>query len=216
MPFSKQNSAWSSRSAIYLLPTENKRVFHNPFDNEYLRGLRNRDVKTEEHFCAYFKARLRTKLLAHRLKEADIQEIMQETFGRVLESVYNNNVRTPGAFGGFVSGVCDNVLKDFLNGCKFRERFCVDIDGIDAPDPTPGTEDGILRRERQELVKSILDDLSPKDRELLRAKIFEELSQDEMCRRFGLSSPERLRVMLHRARSRFAKACRERGLDFSC
>jgi RNA polymerase sigma factor (sigma-70 family) len=215
MPFNK-SSDFNHGPAVYSRTTEKKKVLHNPFNGEYLRRLKNREVETSEHFYAYFKPRLQMKLRARWLRESDVQEIVQETLVRVLNGVYNDIIRTPEAFGGFVSGVCDNIVRDFLNGCMSHERFCVDIDGIDLSDPTPGIEADILRRERQELVKRILDDLSSKDRNLLRAKLFEELNNDEMCARFGVSSPDRLRVMLHRARNRFADVCRKRGLDFSC
>jgi RNA polymerase sigma factor (sigma-70 family) len=216
MAFKKQSSDLSHGITVYLLSKEKKKVLHNPFDAEYLRRLKNREEETSEHFYSHFKPRLQVKLRARWLREADVQEIVQETLVRVLRCVYDDIVRTPEAFGGFVSGVCDNVLKDFFKGCLSRERFSVDIDEIDLSDPTPGIEADILRRERQELAKSILADLSPKDRNLLRAKLFDELGNDEMCARFGASSPGTLRVMLCRARDRFAKACRKRGLDFSC
>jgi RNA polymerase sigma factor (sigma-70 family) len=216
MAFKKQSSDLSRGIKVYLLSKEKKNVLENPFNGEYLRRLRNREAETSEHFYAYFKLRLQAKLRARRLREADVQDIMQETFACVLRGVDNDAIRTPEAFGGYVSGVCDNLLKDFFNGSLSRERLCIDIDEIDLSDPTPGIETDILRRERQELAKRILDDMYPKHRNLLRANLFEELSNAEMCARFGASSPDTLRVMLYRARKRFAKACRKRGLDFSC
>jgi RNA polymerase sigma factor (sigma-70 family) len=216
MAFKKQSSDLSRGITVYLLSKEKKNVLENPFNGEYLCRLRNREAETSEHFYAYFKQRLQAKLRARRIREADVQDIMQETFACVLRGVDNGSIRTPEAFGGYVSGVCDNLLKDFFNGRLSREQFCVDIDQIDLSDPTPGIETDILRRERQEIAQGILEDMSPKNRNLLRAKLFEELSNDEMCARFGASSPNTLRVMLCRARKRFAKACRKRGLDFSC
>lgn len=216
MAFKKQRSDLSHEITVYLLSKEKKNVLENPFNGEYLRRLRNREAETSEHFYAYFKQRLQIKLRARRIREADVQDIMQETLLCVLRAIDNDTIRTAEAFGGYVSGVCDNLLKDFFNGCLSREQLRVDVDEIDLSDPTPGIETDILRRERQELVQAILDDMSPKNRNLLRAKIFEELSNDEMCARFGASSPDTVRVMLCRARKRFAKACRKRGLDFSC
>jgi RNA polymerase sigma factor (sigma-70 family) len=216
MASKKSSSDFSRGITAYLLSKEKKKVLENPFNGEYLRRLRNREAETSEHFYAYFKPRLQAKLRARRLSESDVQELMQDTIVRVLQGVYNDAIRTPEAFGGYVSGVCDNVLRDFFNGSLSRERFFVDIDEIDLSDPTPGIEADILRRERQELAQGILDDMSPKNRNLLRAKVHEELSNDEMCARFGASSPDTVRVMLCRARKRFAKACRKRGLDFSC
>src|SRR5215475_10382693 len=131
MAFDKQSSDLSRGITVYLLSKEKKKVLDNPFNGEYLRRLRNREAETSEHFYAYFKPRLQIKLRARWLREADVQELMQETIVRVLHGVYNDAIRTPEAFGGYVSGVCDNVLKEFFNGCLSREQLCVDIDEID-------------------------------------------------------------------------------------
>jgi RNA polymerase sigma factor (sigma-70 family) len=202
---------------VYFAPKnkENEKVFDNPFSAEYLRCLKNRDPEIAEHFYSYFSPKLRMKLRGRRLQESDVHDIVQETFTRALNAVDNDEIHSPMAFGGYVSRVCDFVLYDLWYKNRPREnRFYVDLDEIDIPDPTPGIESVMLRRERREQVAIILSDLRPKDRDVLRAKLFDDASPEDMCARFGASSADHLRLMLHRARKKFAEACEKRGLDF--
>ncbi len=54
-------------------------------------------------------------------------------------------------------------------------------------------------------MRKILGQLSPKDRELLRLAMLEEMETAELCERFDVK-PEYLRVLLYRARQRFREA----------
>ncbi|HWZ44425.1 MAG TPA: sigma-70 family RNA polymerase sigma factor [Candidatus Saccharimonadales bacterium] len=207
MAFDGQSSL---RMGIHEVQSISKeKVPENPFNAEYLQRLKNHDAEIETHFDAYFRPRLRAKLRSRRLREPDIQDLVHETLGRVLKAVQNDEILCPAAFGGYVNKVCCNITLDFWKDSKIFE----DIDEHDVPDPDPGVETLFFRREKQQLVAEILKDLRPKDRNLLRAKFFDHLDTEEMCARFGASSPDHLRLLLHRARKRFARACKKRGLD---
>lgn len=204
----------SGRPDVYSVPKEKDRVFENPFNADYLRCLKSGDPEIGNHFHSYFSARLRTKLRGRRLQDSDVHNMVQETFVRVLNAVANDEIHSPMAFGGYVSKVCDFVLCEFWNKTRSHEgQFYADVDEIEIIDPAPGVDSVLLRKERREQVAKILSDLRPKDRNLLRAKLFDELTPEEMCARFG-SSANNLRLMLYRARKRFDKACEKQGVDF--
>jgi RNA polymerase sigma factor (sigma-70 family) len=179
-----------------------------PFSAEYLRLLKVHDPATEAHFDAYFRARLWMKLGGYRLQESDRRDVIQETLLRVVKAVQNDQVRSPEAFGGFVNGVCRNVLSEYWHPQDLS------VDEIDLPDPTESAETRLLNEERKKQVETVLNGLKRKDRNLLRAKLFDELNSEEISVRFGVKSPSHLRLLLHRARKEFAKACKKAGLDF--
>ena len=60
----------------------------------------------------------------------------------------------------------------------------------------------IVNQQRMKQVETVLDELPDKDRNLLRLFFLEDCDRGELCRRFGVSE-EYLRVLLHRAKSRF-------------
>jgi RNA polymerase sigma-70 factor (ECF subfamily) len=62
----------------------------------------------------------------------------------------------------------------------------------------------LVTAESKELVRRVLNELSPKDRELLRTYYLEDENKGEMCDRFEVDR-DYLRVLLHRAKARFRK-----------
>jgi RNA polymerase sigma-70 factor, ECF subfamily len=85
---------------------------------------------------------------------------------------------------------------------------------LETPDKVIDLERSLISKETKEQVRDILGEMSPKDRDLLRAVFLEEGDKDEICRRFGVDR-DYLRVRLHRAKERFKEVYeREVGLPF--
>src|SRR5580704_1438787 len=168
------------------------------FDAPYLDRLRSGDRSTQEHFVAYFSELVRLKLGKHLRSYAAIEDVQQETFARVLRVLREKGIHQPERLGAFVNSVCDNVLHEH-HRLENREISAADgfVDAI--PDRTIGVYDAIARRQMQQRVRQILDELSEKNRCLLKALFLEERSKDEVCRDFGVSR-EYLRVLVHRAK----------------
>jgi len=178
------------------------------FTLEYLQLLKDHDAAIEASFFSYFKPRLKMKLGGRRLQDSDVEDVIQDTFVRTLKAVRDGAIKTPEAFGSYVSRVCDFVLYE-----KFREpsRWHLDVDAIEITNEQENLEQHMFEKERRKQVEKVLATLRYKDRNLLRAKIFEELDNAEICEKFGIS-PTNLRVVLHRAVQRVIKACRKQGL----
>jgi len=60
----------------------------------------------------------------------------------------------------------------------------------------------LAAKETEKKVREILDQLSERDRRLLREVFLEERDKNEVCRDFGVDR-EYLRVLLHRAKQSF-------------
>jgi len=74
-----------------------------------------------------------------------------------------------------------------------------------APEPADERVDldaSLITEQRKRVVARILDSLPAKDREVLRMVFLEEADRQEVSRRMGVSA-EYLRVLLHRAKSKF-------------
>ena len=83
--------------------------------------------------------------------------------------------------GAIVNSVCNNVLHEH---CRSRSR---EISGgeevVDAlPDSTIGASEAMARRQLQQTVGQILDELREKNRCLLKALFIEEQSKDSVPR----------------------------------
>src|SRR3984885_5546250 len=171
------------------------------FDAPFLDRLRSGDRSTQEHFVAYFSELVRLKLGKHLRSRAAIEDVRQETFARVLRVLTEKGIHQPERLGAFVNSVCDNVLHEHQRSA-YREPPAEDgvIDSI--PDSAIGVVDAIATRQTQQAVREILDELSEKDRSLIKALFFEERDKDEVCCEFGVNR-QYLRVLLHRAKQSF-------------
>lgn len=174
------------------------------FDSEYVRKLADGDPSTESHFSAYFGRFILTKLRARRVSRELAEDIRQETLLRVLKSLrQGSGVSQPERFGAFVNAVSNNVLLEFQH--KDSRHPPVDGETPEMPDSAANIDVTLVTEERKRMVAEILDELPPKDRKILRMVFFEEADRQSIAEIFEVE-PDYLRVLLHRAKSKFLAA----------
>jgi len=175
-----------------------------PFNEDYVSRLSAGDRFIGEHFAGYFGKLLSMKLRGRVRSPDAAEEIRQETFVRVLQALRREGgLKHPERLGGFVYGVCDNVFLEWIkeNGCPAQMNEGAD----DWPDSRIDLDAPLINEERRRLVEAVLAKLRTRDREVLRMVLYEEADKEEACQRLGVDE-DYLRVLLHRATSRFRKA----------
>lgn len=173
------------------------------FDNTYLERLRSGDFRTVDHFVSYFSQLIHLKLRSRLRSPEAIEDVRQETFARFFASIRSTEgVRQPERLGAFVNSVCNNVL---LEHYRSTSRDMPVGDGEDMPE-VPDTKTDVLRgimsKQTAGIVRDVLDDLSERDRRLLKEVFLEERDKDDVCRDFGVDR-NYLRVLLYRAKQTF-------------
>jgi RNA polymerase sigma-70 factor (ECF subfamily) len=172
-----------------------------PFDAEYLRRLAEGDPPTVDHFVGYFSKLMLIKLRARGASTTAINDVIQETFKRVLAKVRSpEGLDSPKGFGSYVNSVCNNVVHEHHRELARREPLGDDY--VDTPTDVPGAEEVLLAGETCARVQRTLKLLKPKEEQILRALFVDEKSKDEVCAEFGIDRGY-LRVVLHRAKERF-------------
>lgn len=181
------------------------------FDASYVERLRAGDFRTQEHFAAYFSELIRVKLRSRVRSPEDIEDIRQETFGRVLKALRSEHgLREPEKLGAFVNATCNNVRNEYYRSGARDGSLDDDTLPPDPPDPGPGALDRLISSDVQEQVREILDALSDRDRRLIREVLLEERSKDEVCQDLGVDR-DYLRVLVHRAKQAFKDRYMERS-----
>lgn len=171
------------------------------FDKAYVDRLREGDPATEQHFVSYFGQLLGIMLRARTLPPERVDDVRQETFIRVITVLRREGgIRQPERFGAFVNSVCKNVLRENTRE-QFKDRP-LEEGHLNIPDQVCDLERSLISQETKSHVRDILDEMSPADRNLLRALFLEEGDKDEICHRFGVDR-DYLRVRVHRAKERF-------------
>src|SRR6185436_6486057 len=82
-----------------------------PFDDEYVRRLREGDRETWQHFEAYFRDLLLIKLRRKLHSRQAIDDVRQEVFKRVLMKLAG--LEDGRKLGAFVNSVCNLVLMEW-------------------------------------------------------------------------------------------------------
>ena len=171
------------------------------FDKEYVHRLRDGEPETEAHFVSYFGQILGIMLRARRLPPERVDDIRQEALTRVIAILRRDGgIREPERFGAFVSSICKNVLRE--NARDWAKNQRLQENHINVPDKIVDLERSLISKETKEKVREILNEMNPRDRDLLRAIFLEEKDKDEICTQFG-TDREYLRVLLYRAKERF-------------
>src|SRR5207248_494768 len=128
-----------------------------PFDDEYVRRLRDGDRLTEDHFVSYFTPILRIKARSRlRVPEAT-DDVVQETFFRVLRNLRGTGgreIRDGRSFGAYVVRVCDNVIFEWNRGDKRTQP--IDDEDLVNLITRETREDELIKEQRQACVRRIV------------------------------------------------------------
>ncbi len=171
------------------------------FNEDYVRRLAAGDHEVQQHFTNHFSPLLRIKLRTKLRSPHLIEDVRQETFLRVLQTVRKSNgVQSPERLGAFVNSVCNNVMMECFRATTRHRQMPEDTPEI--MDESADPAQNITIAERRKLVADVLAGLSSKDRKLLMQVFFEERDKDDICREMSVNH-EYLRVLIHRAKARF-------------
>jgi RNA polymerase sigma-70 factor, ECF subfamily len=172
------------------------------FNEEYVRKLAAGDPDVQRHFISYFTGLLRIKLRTRLRSPQLVEDVRQETFLRVLESLRKETggLQKPERLGAFVNTTCDYVMFETLRAATRQIQIPEDQRDIIDEDADPARL--VASRERKEIVERVLAELPAKDRDLLRQVYFEERKKEDICREMKVTQ-EYLRVLIHRAKMRF-------------
>ncbi len=127
----------------------------------------------------------------------DVDDIVQETLARYLVAASREKIENPAAVGAFLNGICRNVISEYRRRNMHEESM---PEVVPEP-PSKGIAEIDLLDLRQAIAQG-LDQLSDRDRRVLRAFYLEEKPRAEILKETGLTD-ENLRVVLCRAKERF-------------
>ena len=171
------------------------------FDEPYVQRLQEGDFRTQEHFVAYFSELIQLKLRSRLNSPQAIEDVRQETFTRVFVALRDGKLRQPDRLGAFVNSMCNNVLLEHYRSSS-RDDSLDDDEQPEIPATNVDVLGMIAAKQMREKIAEILEEMSERDRRLLREVFLEERDKDAVCHDFGVDR-EYLRVLLHRAKQSF-------------
>ena len=127
----------------------------------------------------------------------DVDDIVQEALMRLMTAAREDKIQNPAAIGAFVNGICRNVVSEYRRR-NMRDEPMPEV--VPEP-PDKSIPEADLYELRQAIAKG-MEQLSDRDRRVLKAFYLEEKSKDEILKQSGMTD-ENFRVVLCRAKERF-------------
>jgi RNA polymerase sigma-70 factor (ECF subfamily) len=177
-----------------------------PFDDAYVRRLRDGDRSTEDHFVSYITPLLRIKVRGRLPSREAEEDAVQETFIRVFKVVRGpggGGIRNGHSFGAYVLSICNNVIFESYRQIKRTEP--IDDEYVENIPTTENREAELINEQQRECVRRVVAGMETREGKILTAIYFNERSKAAVCEEFGVDQGY-LRVLLHRAREKFRKA----------
>ena len=141
--------------------------------------------------------------LCRQLGPQELDDKVHDTFLIVVQAIQRGDLREPERLMGFVRTVVRRQVAAYIDGVVHSRREEMDIEmGGRIPDRRSNPEQSLAFRQKVELMKTVLRELSDRDREILTRFYLHEQSQDQICDDMGLTDTQ-FRLLKSRAKARF-------------
>ena len=171
-------------------------------DAQLVADIQNGQSQAEAELYRKYQAKVYYLALRESRSKHDAEDVCGETFLRVLQAIRGSELHSPAALPAFILGTTRNVLYELFSR---RRQSGKTTDPEDADLSLPSHEKLFLDSEVQQAIEQTIVRLKPREQGVLRMLFYEELSADEVARRFGIAR-ERVRLVKSRALRHFREA----------
>ena len=147
--------------------------------------------------------------LCRQLGPQDMDDKVHDTFLIVVRAIRRGDLREPERLMGFVRTVARRQVAASIDRAAQRRRQVEEIDDkLPVSDTRPGPEERFASRQKVEIMKEALREISERDREILIRFYLREQKQEEICREMDLTETQ-FRLLKSRAKARLGEIGRK-------
>ena len=153
----------------------------------------------------------------YRVRIADSEDAAHDAILSALQDLGSFEYRGDGSFLAWLLKRAEHAL---LNKVRASRRFRRDPgpgrlqpleEGLDAFDGEISVSEQARARERQDVLRSALEELPPKERDVILLRQFMELDTQSICEEMSLATPSAARNLYARAQARLAVILARQG-----
>lgn len=162
-----------------------------------------------EHLYKLFSRGIRY-YLCRQLGPQELEDKVHDTFLIVVNAIRRGDLREPERLMGFVRTVVRRQVAAYIENAVHMRRDQADLEtGVSVVNRNHNPEQSAMVREKAELMKSSLQALSDRDRDILVRFYLLEQPQEQICLEMGLSETQ-FRLLKSRAKAKFGEIGRKK------
>lgn len=155
-----------------------------------------------EHLYKLFSRGIRF-YLCRQLGPQELEDKVHDTFLIVVNAIKRGDLREPERLMGFVRTVVRRQVAAYIENAVHTRREQADLEsGVTVADKKQNPEQEAIGREKAALMKSALESLSQRDRDILVRFYLKEQPQEQICQEMSLTETQ-FRLLKSRAKAKF-------------
>jgi len=171
---------------------------------ELVRRIRNGDPEAEAELYRIFNTGVRF-LMIRRLRNCQaVDDELHSSFIITIEAIRKGMLREPERLMGFIRTVALRRVSEYIEQAMFRRNRTVDAADYLIRDQRLSADQMLMARQREEIAREVLEELSAHDREVLVRFYLQEQTPERICREMHLTGTQ-YRLLKNRAKARFAE-----------
>lgn len=148
--------------------------------------------------------------LCRQLGPQELEDKVHDTFLIVVNAIKRGDLREPERLMGFVRTVVRRQVAAYIEQAVHTRREQADLEsGVSVADRKQNPEQEAMLRQKGELMKSALESLSQRDRDILVRFYLKEQPQEQICREMALTETQ-FRLLKSRAKAKFGEIGRKK------
>ncbi len=148
--------------------------------------------------------------LCRQLGPQELEDKVHDTFLIVVNAIRRGDLREPERLMGFVRTVVRRQVAAYIEQAVHMRREQADLEtGVSVADRKQNPEQEAMLHQKAELMKSALEALSQRDRDILVRFYLQEQPQEQICREMSLTETQ-FRLLKSRAKAKFGEIGRKK------
>lgn len=143
--------------------------------------------------------------LCRQLGPQELDDKVHDTFLVVVQAIRRGELREPQRLMGFVRTIVRRQVAAHIDKVVHDRREQMEFDAsVRVIDPHENPEETAIFHQRADLIRRVLGELCPRDREILTRFYLYEQSQNQICTEMSLTETQ-FRLLKSRAKARFGE-----------